>query len=79
MLITVKHKPYNSNFEFFSKRILKKNPNLIFFAPGGGGGGGWRRGGERERERGGGAGSAAGGQTGKRYSLYIIIYKISSS
>ena len=54
MLITVKHKPYNSNFEFFSKRILKKNPNLIFFAPGGGGGGGGGEGArEREREGGG--------------------------
>ena len=31
--------PYNSNFEFSSKRILTRNPNLIFFFCGGGGGG----------------------------------------
>ena len=31
VLITFKHRPYNSYFEFSSKRVLTKNPNLIFF------------------------------------------------
>ena len=56
MLITFKHKPYNSCFEFSSNRILTKNPNLIFFgrARGGGGGGvqgqGIKERGERGRQ-----------------------------
>ena len=36
ILITFKHKPYNSYFEFYRKRILTKNQNLIFWGGGGG-------------------------------------------
>ena len=75
----LKHKTYNSNFEFSSKWIFdeEKNPNLFFFWPGEGA---VRGGGEREEEW---SGSAAEwGATEikvSRYSLYIIIHKISSS
>ena len=40
MSTTFLHKPYNPYFEFSSKRILTKNPYLIFFFWGGVGQGG---------------------------------------
>ena len=49
--MSFKHKPYNSNFEFSSKGILKKNTYMEkkIFSGGGGGGGGGERGCCRER------------------------------